>query len=71
MDRGIPTEEVLAEMRAAETPVYYLVGTPKGRLSRFEEALTAQPWATLRDDISETFSVRQLCERHRQKLFPT
>jgi len=52
MERGIPTEEVLAEMRAAETPVYYLVGTPKGRLSRFEEALTAQPWATLRDDIS-------------------
>ncbi len=30
MDRGIPTEEVLEEMRAAEPPVYYLVGTPKG-----------------------------------------
>src|SRR3954465_4988042 len=31
MDRGVPTEEVLAEMRAADPPVYYLVGTPKGR----------------------------------------
>jgi transposase len=52
MDRGIPTEEVLTEMREASTPVYYLVGTPKGRLSRFEEALTAQPWERVRDDVS-------------------
>src|SRR6202790_3127422 len=28
MDRGIPTEKVLAEMRASETPIQYLVGTP-------------------------------------------
>ena len=34
MDRGVPTEEVLAEMRAADPPVHYLVGTPKGRLTR-------------------------------------
>ena len=33
MDRGIPTEEVLAEMRASDPPVHYLVGTPKGRLA--------------------------------------
>ncbi len=31
MDRGIPTEAVLADMRTADTPVYYLVGTPKPR----------------------------------------
>src|SRR5712675_316213 len=36
MDRGIPTEEVLAEMRASDPPIYYLVGTPKGRLSKLE-----------------------------------
>jgi hypothetical protein len=24
MDRGVPTEEVLAEMRAADPPVHYL-----------------------------------------------
>jgi len=40
MDRGIPTEEVLQEMRQSDPPVYYLVGTPKGRLSRYEKALT-------------------------------
>ena len=34
MDRGIPTEAVLAEMRSSDPPVQYLVGTPKGRLSR-------------------------------------
>ena len=39
MDRGIPTEEVLAEMRQSETPVSYLVGTPKGRLNKLESDL--------------------------------
>jgi hypothetical protein len=39
MDRGIPTEAVLEEMRRADPPVSYLVGTPKGRLSRLEKDL--------------------------------
>ena len=43
MDRGIPTEEVLAEMRAADPPVSYLVGTPKGRLSKLEKHLVTLP----------------------------
>jgi transposase len=34
VDRGIPTEAVLAEMRASQTPIHYLVGTPRGRLSQ-------------------------------------
>ena len=36
MDRGIPTEEVLSEMRSSDPPIYYLVGTPKGRLSKLD-----------------------------------
>jgi len=44
MDRGVPTEEVLAEMRVGDPPVHYLVGTPKGRLTRLEKHLIAQPW---------------------------
>jgi hypothetical protein len=36
MDRGIPPEDVLAEMRQADPPISYLVGTPKGRLSQLE-----------------------------------
>lgn len=44
MDRGIPTEEVLAEMRGSVPPIHYLVGTPKGRLTRMEKALAERPW---------------------------
>lgn len=40
MDRGIPTEESLAEMRRSDPPIKYLVGTPKGRLTKLEQALT-------------------------------
>jgi Transposase DDE domain len=43
MDRGIPTEEVLAQMRASDPPIHYLVGTPKGRLSRYEQELLSGP----------------------------
>jgi hypothetical protein len=51
MDRGIPTEEVLAEMRQADPPVSYLVGTPKGRLSKLEKALLALPWQAVRQGV--------------------
>jgi hypothetical protein len=51
MDRGIPTEEVLAEMRQSDPPIRYLVGTPKGRLSRYERALTEQPWQQVREGV--------------------
>ena len=51
MDRGIPTEEVLAEMRASDPPVHYLVGTPKGRLSQYEKALLEQPWQAVREGV--------------------
>jgi transposase len=51
MDRGIPTEEVLAEMRASEPPVQYVVGTPKGRLTRLEQELLAKPWQQARPGV--------------------
>jgi len=51
MDRGIPTEAVLAEMRAADPPVHYLVGTPKGRLSKLEQALLDKPWQAVRPGV--------------------
>jgi len=51
MDRGVPTEEVLAGMRAADPPVHYLVGTPKGRLTRLEKHLIAQPWQQARPGV--------------------
>src|SRR4051794_17139149 len=51
MDRGIPTEAVLAEMRASDPPVQYLVGTPKGRLSRLEKSLLTKPWQQARAGV--------------------
>ena len=51
MDRGIPTEEVLAEMRQADPPISYLVGTPKGRLSKLEKALLGLPWKAVRQGV--------------------
>jgi len=51
MDRGVPTEEVLAQMRASDPPVHYLVGTPKGRLTRLEEALLEKPWHIARPEV--------------------
>jgi len=51
MDRGIPTEQVLSEMRQSDPPVSYLVGTPKGRLTRLETSLLGLPWQTVREGV--------------------
>ncbi|HSC77007.1 MAG TPA: IS1634 family transposase [Candidatus Acidoferrales bacterium] len=51
MDRGIPTEAVLEEMRHSDPPVLYLVGTPKGRLSKLEKHLLGQPWQQARPGV--------------------
>ena len=58
MDRGIPSEEVLAEMRASDPPIYYLVGTPKGRLSKLEAELITRPWEQVRPGVE----VKLLCQ---------
>ena len=50
MDRGIPTEETLAAMRARG--IQYLVGTPKGRLTKLEAALLARPWSRAREAVA-------------------
>lgn len=51
MDRGIPTEEVLEQMRTSQPPVSYLVGTPKARLNKLEQALTQLPWQKVREGV--------------------
>jgi hypothetical protein len=51
MDRGIPTEEVLQEMRHSNPPIKYLVGTPKGRLTRLEKPLVEKPWYSARPGV--------------------
>jgi len=51
MDRGIPTEEVLSEMRAAQPPISYLVGTPKARLGKLEGELLDLDWQQAREGV--------------------
>jgi len=60
MDRGIPTEEVLTEMRQSDPPVYYLVGTPKGRLSQLEQKLLGLPFTLVRSGVE----VKLLAHEH-------
>ena len=51
MDRGIPTEEVIMEMQQADPQIHYLVGTPKGRLSKLEAELVKLPWQQARPSV--------------------
>jgi len=54
MDRGIPTQETLEEMREAEQPVHYLVGTRKGQLSKLEKAFLKQPWEKVHEAVESS-----------------
>jgi transposase len=49
MDRGIPTEATLQQMR--EDQVAYLVGTPKALLDKLEKQLTDQPWEQVHEGM--------------------
>jgi transposase len=51
MDRGIPTEAVLKEMRDSARGVCYLVGTPKSRISQHEKKWLDLPWQKVRDSV--------------------
>jgi hypothetical protein len=51
MDRGIPTEAILAEMRDPERQMFYLVGTSKARVSKYEKHWLDLPWQKVRDSV--------------------
>ncbi len=51
MDRGVPTEEILKEMREPERQTFYLVGTPKGRINQHEKKWLDLPWQKIRDSV--------------------
>ena len=51
MDRGVPTEAVLAQLRQSDPKVSYLVGTPKGRLTKLEKQLAQRPWQEVRPHL--------------------
>jgi len=45
-------------MRASDPPIYYLVGTPKARLSKLEAELITRPWEQVRPGVE----VKLLCQ---------
>jgi hypothetical protein len=58
-NRGIPTEEVLAEMRSSDPPIHYLVGTPKGRLTKLEAELLPLEWQRAKEGVDVKLLARQ------------
>ena len=51
MDRGIPSEAILQEMREPERETFYLVGTSKGQIGQHEKEWLALPWQKVRDAV--------------------
>ena len=51
MDRGIPTEEMLQEMRDPAREIFYLVGTAKGKIQQYEKKWLDLPWQQVRDSV--------------------
>lgn len=51
MDRGIPTEEVLEEMRNSDREIFYLVGTPRRKVRQHEKKWLDLPWQKVRESV--------------------
>jgi transposase len=51
MDRGIPTEEVLQEMRTSDREIFYLVGTPRSKVRQYEKKWLDLPWQKVRESV--------------------
>ncbi len=51
MDRGIPTEEVLEEMRTSGREIFYLVGTPRSKVRQYEKKWLDLPWQKVRESV--------------------
>jgi transposase len=51
MDRGLPSEEILREMREPAREIFYLVGTPKGKIRQYEKMWLDLPWQKVRESV--------------------
>ena len=75
MDRGIPTKKDLEAMRSSDPPILYLVGTPKGSLTKYEKRLAELPWQTVRAGVEvkllkeekELFVLAQSVDRRKKE----
>jgi len=51
MDRGIPTEAILAEMRTSRQETFYLVGTSRAKVKQYEKKWLELPWRKVRESV--------------------
>ncbi len=51
MDRGIPTEALLQEMRTSRQQTFYLVGTPRAKVKQYEKRWLELPWRKVRESV--------------------
>lgn len=51
MDRGIPTEALLEEMRTSDREIFYLVGTPRSKIRQHEKKWLDLPWQRVRESV--------------------
>jgi transposase len=51
MDRGIPTEALLKEMRTSRQETFYLVGTSRGKVKEYEKKWLELPWQKVRESV--------------------
>jgi len=51
MDRGIPTEALLQEMRTSRQETFYLVGTSRAKVRQYEKRWLELPWKKVRESV--------------------
>ena len=51
MDRGIPTEALLQEIRTSRQETFYLVGTSRAKIKQYEERWLELPWHKVRESV--------------------
>jgi len=51
MDRGIPTEALLQEMRTTRQETFYLVGTSRAKVKQYEKRWLELPWRKVRESV--------------------
>ena len=51
MDRGIPTEALLRDMRTSRQETFYLVGTSRAKIREYEKQWLELPWQRVRESV--------------------
>jgi transposase len=51
MDRGIPTEALLQEIRMSRQETFYLVGTSRAKVKQYEKRWLELPWHKVRESV--------------------